>query len=297
MADFLTRLAQRAIGAPASIEPRRPSLFEPASSLAVPGFATAAEPGTEMADETAAARPLHAVSSPLTPRAPGAAERAPGRAAAEPAARIDVRDKVASPAPASAVPTAAAGAPPPAAPIDRAVARRTVTTPTLISTGNQDRGPDPDRREGGSPPDRHASPPSRDQPRYAVMRDDMGTSPVRRAAAGDTASPWPEPGPAPELAAPPTLAPPPPLLPAAPGDSLGGSPGDSPGVRETGSARSDGITARGGETPPPVRVSIGRVEVRVTPPPAASAPVPTPARASRLQSLEDYLRHGSGGKR
>ncbi len=86
------------------------------------------------------------------------------------------------------------------------------------------------------------------------------------------------------------LPPPAPLLPIA-------SPSRPRSVVAGAGRRED--TRPATTTPPPVRVTIGRVEVRVVQPPATTVPGPAPAptRISRLQSLDEYLRHGSGGER
>lgn len=51
--------------------------------------------------------------------------------------------------------------------------------------------------------------------------------------------------------------------------------------------------ARGAEAPT-IQVTIGRIEVRATPPPA---PVPKPRPASPTMSLDDYLRQRNEGRR
>jgi hypothetical protein len=52
----------------------------------------------------------------------------------------------------------------------------------------------------------------------------------------------------------------------------------------------------GTPSPPIVRVSIGRIEVRAVPPAVPAAPRPTPARTSAALSLEEYLRPRSRGR-
>jgi hypothetical protein len=80
-------------------------------------------------------------------------------------------------------------------------------------------------------------------------------------------------------------------------------PGPPGPVRDTPQPADTGVRSERGllegppasrEEPPPIRVNIGRIEVRaVTPPPAPPRRDPSPAKLS----LDDYLRQRSGGRR
>ena len=322
MSDFLLHLLERDRG-PAALRPRLPSRYESLDSGA--GGGGFAEPGSILADTGPEDTGSHGEVAPAFPSSDEAHTTGPtestgptpGRAAAEsppPGARgphrasAPVRDRTG----ATSDPVGSKRGSTPASPPERS------------SVGPGSRG---SRAQGSGAGDRPLVRPTPDEgPAVAGV---TGITPGRHPPSGFVDSPR-RPGRGAE-AAPPALVVPEaaplvgPAVPRAPTPGTVASPDRSepssiarPGVGQTpGDAGAappvvspirprESATAQAPESPPPghdvegqepIRIRIGRVEVRAAPqPPRSPAPAPPPLRRPPF-SLEDYLKQRSEGRR
>ena len=295
MSDFLTHLVQRALSPTAEVRPRFPSRFETAPSP-VP-FADA-----DFANEE---------KSP--PRAPAQTAtrfaEAPGNSAAT--TEQNIPRQAASPtqenlreanAPVAAAPRMGATPSPSAArgesPVAVAIAPR---DSTHERAGELPRGTQSSSPQSASPPDLATTLSPEKISRAAPTANRISTPPnPARAEPGSILPPSPEPPPHEAAARPAAFAPPP--APPRPRKPLEIHATKSPAPRTAESAAARAPAPRVASTapvaeapgPPPIHVTIGRLEIRATTPPAPPRPAaPTPAR----MGLDDYLHRARGGRR
>ncbi len=251
MDDFLTRIADRALGLAPVVRPLVGSRFEASRVRAGPAIDR---------DEQGASELPASVAEPASerPRPPRAATPAPGHAEPPATAASPRAEPVAPPAPAELRALVARSSSPaarrPAAP---ATAR---PRPSLALTG-QPRSAEAAPSPSPETPEAEAPEPAGPWTQAATIESEAdGTEPEGVAPTAEQPEPAPR-----SLARPDT------------------SPRQRPVPPRRRSAGDD--SRADGET---IRVEIGRVEVRAAPPPAP-APAPAPPRGPRL-SLDEYLR-------
>ncbi|HEX6288334.1 MAG TPA: hypothetical protein VFZ66_04045 [Herpetosiphonaceae bacterium] len=315
MADFLTRLAERALGLAPTIQPVLPSLFAPGAppidSAAIeteieaaveqhaprrprPRRGVFATPDDEAADDEPAASspPVDRHSSPRPQQSARAATIEPlAGTSQESALRPDERHRIGvEPAaertaqalniplartPAAAEPRATS----PAASIERAADRAIHRIEPIDSAAPGDDGP------STRVPLDAAQPPEAPRPRPAEDR----TPRVQPRQERTTLLPAPP-------AQPTTIRP-------AQRERAEGLPTVAPIIRETRERATTGgqsaLSASEQPAAPPtqhIHVSIGRIDVRAVTPTAPPAPRPSAPSAPKM-SLDDYLRAQKGGRR
>jgi len=282
MANFLTRLVERAEGAPPAVLPRRPSKFEPPA-------------GGDSADPLAADVPVEALPSPTT-RTPLDPLPVPPAATPEPtggAPRVAPPSPGTGDRPAKRVtgpgePVLAPGTPGPGAgPVPITDALRVVGAPDLgpspspgtgvlvapdglATAGAAGEAPPPVRIPVVSPPSDPPRQNGRDHPSLRAPHQAGTSSPVETSSARGYALRV--------EAVRPSL-----LRLKIPSERERHPAGEVAGRR-----------AVGGETPPVIHVSIGRIEVSAVHEPRRAAPRNGPGP---LLTLEEYLRQRMRGER
>lgn len=287
MSDFLTHLVQRALSPTAEVRPRFPSRFETARSH--PPFANA-----DFANEETFA------PHPPEQTAPRFAET-PSNPAAP--ARQNPRAPIASDLGVSAIDTAPpqfasrleSASRPPATPSDFPTDSASVRAQTL-ARGNQ---PAPTR---AAPAGEFAAPLSTENNLPAAPAANRTRTPPNptRAVPRDILPPSTEPLPDETSARPSAFRSPPtpasPRMPLEVHATKSSPPRPAPAAAEHApAARIVPVASAAEETaPPPIHVTIGRIEIRATTTPAPPRPASPPS--ARL-GLEDYLHRAPGGRR
>lgn len=326
MSDFLTHLAARSLDLPPAVQPRPTPLFEPPSPL--DGAPDLEERRFQETEEAGAALPeSHPVPSPRRGAPPFSTSESaepsilfpsPGRSRGEESAETPSGTPRASRAEDHPIrPEAPLMAPrlpgsplrPPATPAD-------FTTPVPVEA-----------RQTPAPPDLASALPRRPEP--APAAEPIVTMRVERIALPAEVRPLvPLPRPAPPVAAPvrPGRETVPGIerviverevamaLPASPPsvraaaepllarlDTVAPPPASgllSPRIEPAFPAMPPPLVSTGSGAAPAIHVTIGRIEVRATPPPSASSPARRRASGPPAMSLQDYLRQrdGRGGR-
>ena len=304
MADFITRLAERALGVAPVVRPVVPSMFAPEPASHPTGLERDSEATTSPGD-------------PDRPRAPSARETPPARDAptGRPADAATSRQKDQS---GDALSSATPGSP-------RETPESRPGPSHLSESGSSERGATTgkeDQRGPSRPPARHpqTSPETLHRAEPGPTRrglplgppsaeDESGEAafrPLRNLldlGQGETLPPVPSPGAqassdasqdtlaskaTPDRPEPPDA--PPPVAPRMVRPHLDGYLERGPQEPRVAAPESSG---------PAIRVTVGRIEVRAItpPPPMPPAQRTTPARPGPKLSLDDYLKQRSGGQR
>lgn len=281
MSDYLTRLARKALGREPVLQPRLPGLFEPSTVGGLMGETASRSEGLSEAEPPARTAPDQP-PSPLRPRGvvPRATPASPPQPAPIQPPSGEQRPREASPVPARGNRAAPA-------------VEETATLPEVVGPLTR-----PQRREGGVSPPGPQSGPAAEAARPAALK----------APPPEPLAPQPQPSDAVEPAATPVdrlpghetaridrsgptrlrvAAPPAPVTAAPPL----AEPAPAPTRSESRAAR----IQTSSPTAPTIRVSIGRVEVRLLAPPAPPSPSPLSQRKPAI-SLDDYLRGRHGGR-
>ncbi len=302
MADFITRLAERALGVAPVVQPVMPSMFAPEPISHSPGLERDSEATTSPGD-------LDRPRTPLAQETPPAPDAPTGR----PAAMAQQEDQ-SGVALSSAMPGSPRGTP------------ESRPGPSHLSeSGSSERGAmtgKEDQRGSSQTTARHpqTSPETRPE---TLHRAEPG--PTRHRALSTSQRVLPENSPlglpsAEDESGEAVFRPLRTLLDGGQGETL--PPVPSPGAQASLDASEDtpppiaprmvrpqldGYLERGPQEPrvaapessaPAIRVTIGRIEVRaITPPPMPPAQRTTPARPGPELSLDDYLKQHNGGHR
>ena len=325
MSDFLGRLAARGVGLAETLGPRLPSRFEPPAAGAAPGWSPGAPDGGDGSDSRAGAEAGAARAAGPATRGDLSGPSSFAPAQPRPPSSPDVLPHGGGEAPAKALAPAAAAEP---APLPRAAAFEDPPAPATSSprlpVPAGELAPARRHRRRAGPGAEPAAAEISPAPSAEMPRTPAGAAPPAHAPLAPPATSMPT---AAARWMPPAASPPVERSagPAAPGDQRQRA-GDRTDPRATGRLQPPMILAqparstplpptaapfpgtatrlpRGtrperpaeGTTAPTIQVTIGRLEVRATPPPAAgsrleSAPAPRPA-----PTLEDYLRRRSRG--
>lgn len=281
MSDYLTHLARKALGREPVLQPRLPGLFEPSDVGGMMGEAAPRSEGLTEAEppaRTAAARaasPLRPgeVALPATPasRPHPASIRLP---------RGEEWAREASPAPASSnrpTPAVEATAAIPEVPghlswPHRPHDGRSRLEP-LSKPAAESARPDPPKARSAEH-STHRPPPARAVVSASTPVDRLSVHGTPRVERLRPSRPEVSAPPARATAAPPSAVPAPPPVRSVPRAAR--IPASPPAA-------------------PPIRVSIGRVEVRLVAPPAPPSPSP-PSQPKPAMSLDEYLRRRHGGR-